>query len=246
MTTVTALAADHTQRLAGQIALITGASRGIGAAVAKRFAKEGAHCVLVARTTGGLEELDDEIQAAGGQATLAPMDLRDFETIPRMVAGLYERFGRLDCLVANAGMLGVLGPVSQIDPKQWDDVLALNVTANFHLLRNCDPVLRQADQGRVLFVTSAAAADPRAYWSPYAASKAALEALAKSYAAEVAHTNIKVNLIDPGATRTAMRAKAFPSEDPSTLPDSESLGDLFVSLAASSCESHGEKFGRNA
>lgn len=226
--------------LSGRIALVTGASRGIGAAVARRFAAEGAHCILVARTVAGLEETDDAIRAAGGESTLAPMDLMDFETIPRMIAGLYQRFGKLDILVANAGALGVLSPVFQTDPKIWDQTLATNLTANFHLLRNCDPILRRSDAGRVILVSSGAAARPRGYWSAYAASKAGLEALAKCYADEIAQSSVRANVVDPGATRTVMRAKAYPGENPETVPDPESLGDLFVSLAAPDCQRNGE------
>ena len=226
--------------LRGRIALVTGASRGIGRAVAIRFGAEGAHVVLVARTQGGLEEADDDIRKVGGTATLLPLDLTDFDAIDRMGAALFERFKRLDVLVGNAGLLGRLGPIAHLDPKIWDQTMAVNVTANWRLIRACDPLLRASDAGRAIFVTSGAAKPPRAYWSVYAISKAALEMLVGIYAAEVAMTRIKVNLINPGATRTRMRAEAYPGEDPASLRTPESTTDPFVRLAAPSCASHGE------
>jgi len=217
-------------RLQHKIALITGASRGIGAAVAKRFAAEGAHVVLTARTVGGLEEVDDAIRAAGGAATLVPLDLRQAEMIDALGASIYERFGKLDILVGNAAMLGSLSPLAHASPTEFDDIFAINTTANYRLIRACDPLLRRADAGRVLMVTSGAAAAPIAYWGPYAASKAALEHLTLTYAAEVAQTPIRANVIDPGAVRTRMRAKAFPGEDASTVPAPETVTEWFVRL----------------
>lgn len=229
-----------TGRLAGRIALVTGASRGIGAAVARRFAAEGAHVILAARTTGGLEELDDEIRKLGGSATLVPIDLRDFDVIDRLGGEIYQRWGRLDVLVGNAAILGGLSPVAHIDPKNWDAAFALNVTANYRLLRSVDPLLRQSDAGRAIFVTSSAAARAPAFWALYAATKAALEALVRSYAAEVASFGIKGNLVDPGAQRTRMRAEAFPGENPEELPDPDSMTGVFVDLAETACERSGE------
>ncbi len=217
-------------RLKDKIALVTGASRGIGAAVAKHLAREGAHLILTARTVGGLEETDDAIRALGGSATLVPLDLRQADMIDALGGQIYERFGKLDILIGNAAKLGSLSPVAHASPSEFDDVFAINLTANYRLLRSLDPLLRKADAGRVVMVTSGAAVAPIAYWGPYAASKAALEHLALTYAAEVASTNIRVNLIDPGAVATKMRAKAFPAEDPSTLPTPESITEWFVRL----------------
>jgi NAD(P)-dependent dehydrogenase (short-subunit alcohol dehydrogenase family) len=229
-------------RLAGRIAVITGASRGIGRAVAMAFAAEGAHLILVARTAGALEEVDDAIRTSGGSATLVPLDLRDFDALDRLGASIHQRWGRLDCLVANAGTLGLLTPITHLKPKDWAQVMDVNVTANYRLLRSLDPLLRQSDAGRVIFVTSGAATSFRAYWGPYAISKAALEAMAYTYAAEVGNTtNVRVNLINPGPIRTAMRAQAMPGESPSTLPRPEVIAPLFVDLALPACEQHGER-----
>jgi len=228
-------------RLAGRIALVTGASRGLGAAVAERFAAEGAKLVLTARTVGGLEETDDAVRRAGGQgATLVPLDLRDFDKIDQLGASLFERFGRLDILVGNAGVLGTLSPAGHIAPEVWQEVMDVNLTANWRLIRSLDALLRAAEAGRAVFVTSGAAAGAFAYWSAYAASKAALEMLVRSYAAEVTKTAIKANLLDPGAVRTRMRAQAFPGENPESLAPPESVTDLFVELAAADCARHGE------
>jgi len=228
-------------RLAGRIALVTGASRGIGAAVAERFAAEGAQLVLTARTVGGLEETDDAVRRAGGRrATLVPLDLREFDKIDQLGASLFERFGRLDVLVGNAGVLGTLAPAGHIAPDVWQQVLDVNLTANWRLIRSLDALLRAAEAGRAVFVTSGAASGALAYWSAYAASKAALEALVRSYAAEVAKTTLRVNLLDPGAVRTRMRAQAFPGEDPRRLPPPESITERFVELASADCARHGE------
>lgn len=219
-------------RLNGKLALITGASRGIGAAVAKRFAAEGAHVILTGRTIGGLEAVDDAIQAAGGTpATLVPLDLRQMDQIDALGAQLYQRFGKLDILVGNAGMLGSLSPVAHATPSEVEDVFDINVLANYRLIRSCDALLRASGAGRVIMVTSGAASAPIAYWGPYAASKAALEHLTLTYAAEVKGTPTRVNLLDPGAVATAMRAKAFPGEDAATLPAPEAITEWFVRLA---------------
>jgi len=234
-------APDGGKRLEGRIVLVTGASRGIGAAVAKRFAREGAHLVLTARTTGALEELDDEIQKITGEpATLVPLDLTEFDAIDRMGAAIYERFGKLDILIGNAGQLGTLSPLPHTDPKVFDQVMAVNATANFRLIRSMDPLLRTSDAGRCVFVTSAVGHEVRAYWSIYAISKAAMEMTALIYAAEVETTNVRVNLLNPGGTRTAMRAQAFPGEDPQTLKTPDSITELFVELSEPSCTRNGE------
>ena len=232
-------------RLGGRIALVTGASRGIGAAVAKRFAEEGAHLILTARTQGGLEEVDDAIRASGSDegATLLPMDLKDFDAIDHMGQAIHERFGRLDILVGNAGVLGTLSPVGHIEPKDWDEVLAVNLTANWRLIRSCDPLLQASNAGRAIFVTSGVAQHVVPYWGGYAVSKAALEMLVGIYAAENARTNVRANILDPGAARTAMRAKAMPGEDPNTLPAPESITDAFVDLAEAGCTKSGELVG---
>ena len=228
-------------RLAGRVALITGASRGIGAAVARRFAAEGAQVVLSARTVGGLEEVDDTIRDGGGQAaTLVPLDLRDFDALDRLGASLHERFGRLDVLVGNAGVLGTLAPLGHIEPKTWAEAMDVNLTANWRLIRSLDPLLRQSDAGRAVFVTSGAAVRVHAYWGTYAVTKAALEMLVKTYATEIEKTKVRANLINPGPIRTAMRAKAYPGEDPTSLRPPEAITGCFVDLAAADCTKHGE------
>jgi len=217
-------------RLSGRVALVTGASRGIGYAVASAIAAEGAHVVALARTVGGLEELDDAIRIAGGTATLVPADLRDYPALDRLGAALFERFGKLDIFIGNGGILGRLTPLAHVDPKLWDEVMAVNVTANWRLIRSLDLLLRQSDSGRALFVTSGVARRVPAYWGPYAVSKAALEALVKTYAAETATTNLRVNLVSPGPVRTRMRAEAMPGEDPETLPPPEAVAAALLPL----------------
>lgn len=226
-------------RLAGRIALVTGASRGIGRAVAERFAAEGAELILVGRTQGALEEVDDAIRAAGGRASLVPGDLTEPGIIERMGAAVFERWGRLDVLVGNAAVLGTLTPVPHIDPAVWDQVLGVNLTANFRLIRAFDPLLRAADAGRAVFLTSGVSGG-RAYWGTYAVSKAALEALVRTYAEEVAKTGVRVNLVNPGATRTRMRATAYPGEDPQALKPPEAVADAILALALPDCERDGE------
>ncbi|MGE0734705.1 MAG: SDR family NAD(P)-dependent oxidoreductase [Alphaproteobacteria bacterium] len=227
-------------QLQGRVALITGASRGIGAAVAKRFAQEGAHVILTARTVGGLEEVDDAIQAAGGAATLVPLDLRESAKIDELAAAIAQRWGKLDILVGNAGILGELTPLTHMDPPLWQSVLDINVTANWRLLRATDGLLRASAAGRAIFVTSGAARGVYPYWGAYAVSKAALEMMIKTYAAEVDKTNIRANIVDPGAVRTGMRAQAFPGEDPGTLPAPEQITDIFVDLAKVACRHNGD------
>ena len=218
-----------TGSLAGRVALITGASRGIGAGVARRFAAEGAHVVLVGRTVGALEEVDDAIRAAGGDAaTLVPLDLTEFDKIDQMVAALHQRFGRLDILVGNAGILGELGPLGHLDVKLFHRLMDLHVTANWRLIRACDALLRQAPAGRALFTTCAAGHEPTAYWSGYAVTKAALEMMVKVYAAELSKTRVKAILVDPGPVATALRKGAFPGEDRATLPQPDQVATLFL------------------
>lgn len=223
-----------------KIALVTGASRGIGAAAAKRLAAEGAHVVLTARTVGGLEEVDDAIRSAGGSATLVPLDLRQMDMIDALGAQLYERFGKLDILIGNAAMLGSLSPVAHASPSEVEDVFHVNTLANYRLLRACDPLLRLSDAGRVVMVSSGAAVAPIAYWGPYAASKAALEHLTFTYAAEVKSTNIRANVFDPGVVRSKMRAQAFPAEDQDSLPTPESVSHWFLTLCAADAP-HGKR-----
>lgn len=235
-----------TKRLEGRIALVTGASRGIGRATAKRFAEEGATVIALARTQAALEELDDEVRAQGlPPLVLVPQDLRKYDELDQMGAALFERFGRLDVLVGNAGVLGVLGPLTHMKPKDWDTVMASNLTANWRLLRSLDPLLRQSDSGRAIFLTSSVGREARAYWGAYAISKAALDMMAKIYAEETRKTAVRVNIYDPGRTRTRMRAQAFPGEDETTVPAPESHGDALVALAAADCTLHGAIVGRD-
>jgi NAD(P)-dependent dehydrogenase (short-subunit alcohol dehydrogenase family) len=203
--------------LLDRIVVVTGASRGIGRTLASAIGAAGAHVVAVARTVGGLEELDDEIRARGGAATLVPLDLTDGAAIDRLGGVLFERFGRVDGLVGNAGILGPISPLGHVSPKDWERALAVNVTANWRLIRSLDPLLRRSEAGRAVFVTSSAARRIRAYWGAYAVSKAALEALAVTWARETETTPVKVNLLNPGRLRTKMRAAAMPGEDPETL-----------------------------
>ncbi|HEX3535601.1 MAG TPA: SDR family NAD(P)-dependent oxidoreductase [Stellaceae bacterium] len=227
-------------RLAGKIALITGASRGIGAAVAETFAREGAHVVLAARTVGGLEETDDRVRATGGSATLVPLDLRDFIKIDELAAALYQRYGRLDILVGNAGEFGVFTPLPHMEPAVWSEVLELNLMANWRLIRAMDPLLRAAEDGRAIFVTSELARQPMPYYGAYAVSKAGLETLVKIYAGELGRARVRVNLIDPGTVRTRLRARIFPGENPETVPPPESVAPAFIELAVPACERNGE------
>ena len=230
------------KRLAERLAVITGASRGIGRAVALTLAREGAHVILLARTEGGLEEVDDEIRAFGGSATLVPADLNDHDALDRLGASIFERWGKLDILVGNAGLLGQLSPLGHIEPKVWDDVMSVNVTANWRLIRSLDPLLRQSDAGRAVFVTSGAAVNCRPFWGVYSTSKAALEALVRTYAAEVDSGTVRANLFNPGPVRTAMRAKAVPGEDPSTLPAPEDVSEAFLKLVEPACSENGAVF----
>lgn len=227
--------------LAGRIALVTGASRGIGRAVAKLFAREGAELVLVARTTGGLEELDDEIRGINGKTSLlVPLDLKEFEAIDRLGAALYERHGRLDVLVGNAGELGTLAPLGHIEPEEFQRVMDLNLTANWRLIRSLDPLLRRSEAGRAIFVSSSVGSQARPFWGTYSISKAALEMLVRIYAEEIKSTKIRANLLDPGRTRTGMRAKAYPGEDPQSLPTPEAIAEKFLPLALPDFDGNGQ------
>jgi NAD(P)-dependent dehydrogenase (short-subunit alcohol dehydrogenase family) len=227
-------------KLEDRLAVITGASRGIGAATAKLFAAEGAHVILVARTLGGLEEIDDEIRTEGGMATLVPMDLTDYNKIDEMGSTIFQRFGKLDILVANAGLLGTVGPLNHIDPKIWEQTIAVNVTANWRLIRSLDPLLRLSDAGRAIFLTSAAAKYHRAFWGLYATSKAALEMIVCTYAKEILKTNVTANLFNPGPTRTKMRAEAYPGEDPNKIKAPESIARQVIDLVQPTCNLNGE------
>ena len=220
--------------LDNRIAVVTGASRGLGRAMSLALAREGAHIVATARTQGGLEELDDEIKAIGGSATLVPCDIKDFDALDRLGAAIFERWKKLDIFVGNAGTLGKLTPLPHLDPKVWDDAMAINVTANYRLIRSLDPLLRAADAGRVVLVTSGLAHKCWPYWGPYSISKAALEAMAKVYAGETATTAVRVNCFSPGPTRTKMRATAMPGEDPETLPSAEDVAAQMVAMCTPS------------
>src|SRR3984885_12445199 len=216
--------------LADRIALVTGASRGIGYATALALGRAGAHVVAMARTVGGLEELDDAIKAAGSSATLTSLDIRDYGGLYNLAAALNERYGRLDVLVSNAAMGAVPSPLGHIEPKAWDEMMAVNVTANWHLIRATDPLLKRSDAGRAVFITSGVATSARAYWAPYSVSKAALDVLVRTYAEETSSTNGRVNFFNPGPTRTRMRALAMPGEDPATLPAPDEVATKIIDL----------------
>jgi NAD(P)-dependent dehydrogenase (short-subunit alcohol dehydrogenase family) len=234
--------ANPSKPLTDRIALVTGASRGIGAALALELAQAGAHVVAAARTIGGLEELDDKIKAEGGSATLVPLDVKDSEGIARLALALNERYQRLDVLVGNAGILGPLSPLAHVEPKDWDNLIAVNVTANWQFIRCMDALLRRAEAGRAVFLTSGVAHMGRAYWGPYAASKAALEALVRTYAAECAITPVRVNLFAPGPTRTRMYASAFPGIDPLTLPTPQDVAKAILQLCLPQCTETGKLY----
>jgi NAD(P)-dependent dehydrogenase (short-subunit alcohol dehydrogenase family) len=220
-----------TNSLQGRIALVTGASRGIGAATAEALARAGAHVVLAARTAEGLEEVEERIDAAGGSATIAPLDLTEPDSIARLAAAIGERWPALDILVLNAATLGSLTPVAQIEGKEFNRVLTLNLLAQQALIAGFDPLLRKSEAGRLIAVTSSVGRHPRAYWGAYGASKAALETLVLSYAEEVRNLSpVKVAILDPGATATTMRARAFPGEDPATLKAPSSVAEAVVAL----------------
>lgn len=222
---------NGTEELTGQVALVTGASRGIGEAIAHSLAARGAHVVITARTPGGLEELEDRIHEAGGSATIAPLDLTDGDSIARLASAMAERWKQLDMLVLNAAMLGTLTPVAAIDGKEFNHLLTLNLIAQQALIANFDPLLRRAPSGRLLALSSSVARTPRAYWGAYAASKAALEALVTSYGAEMRNiSGVRTAILNPGGTRTQMRARAYPGEDPQSIKDPEAVGDYVAKL----------------
>jgi len=223
----------------GSIAMVTGASRGIGAAVAVELARAGAHVVITGRTQGGLEETDDAIRTLGGAATILPLDLREGDQIDVVGPTLFQRFGRLDILVHNAGALGRLTPVAHILPDDWADVVAVNLSAAWRLIRTCDPLLRQAPSGRAVFVTESRAREPRAYWGAMGATKAGMEHLVLTWAQEVATTRLRVNLFDPGPVATRMRFNAFPGEDRSTLPAPDAVAPALATLCLASEERNG-------
>ena len=226
--------------LKGRIALVTGASRGIGRAVALGLAKAGAHVVITARSLGALESLDDDIRAAGGAATLLQLDLKKGDRVDQLGPTLYQRWQHLDILVANAGILGPLSPLGHTTEEAYLATIDINLNANWRLIRTLDPLLKRSEAGRAIFVTSGAASGKYAYWGAYAASKAGLEALVKTWAAELTNTSVRANLINPGATRTNMRARAFPGEDPASLPAPEEVVPLFLELASPHCMRNGD------
>lgn len=228
--------------LTGRVALVTGASRGIGYFLAKELAAAGAHVIAVARTVGGLEELDDEIKEAGGQATLVPLDLTDMAGVDRLGGAIHERWGKLDVLVANAGILGVIAPLGHVEAKVFERVMNINVNATWRLIRSVDPLLRLSDAGRAIIMSSGAAHSAKAYWGPYAASKAAVEAMARSWADETKNLPLRINSVNPGATRTAMRAQAMPGEDPTTLPHPSEIAAKIVPLASPALQETGAIF----
>ena len=227
-------------RLAGRVALVTGASRGIGAATAEQLAAEGAHVVLIARTVGGLEEMDDRIRTAGGSATLIPQDLADGAKLDALGPALYERFGRLDILVHAAAQLGTLGPIAHSDPKDWERVFGVSVAALMRLIRTADPLLRRSDAGRALLLTDRVGREPNAYWSAYAAAKAAADMMGRTWAAETLNTSLRINMVDPGPARTGLRAKAFPGEDVTEQRDPAEIARALVEFVVPACALHGE------
>ena len=229
-------------RLTDRVAVVTGASRGIGYEFARVLAGEGAHVIAVARTVGGLEELDDAIKAEGGSSTLVPLDLLDSAGIDRLGAAIFERWGKLDIMVANAGLLGVLSPIGHIDPKLFEKTMATNVTGVWRLIRSLDPLLRRSDAGRAILMSSGAAHSAKAYWGLYAATKAAVEALGKSWAHETQKLPLRVNSVNPGATATKMRAEAMPGEDPETLPTPREVAEAMLPLALPSLTETGGLF----
>lgn len=228
------------QPLTGRVTLVTGASRGIGYQAAIALAKAGSHIIATARTQGGLEDLDDAIRAIGGETTLVPMDLKQGDGIDQLGSIINDRWGKLDGLLANAGLLGEMAPLPHISPKKWDETFAVNVTANFRLIRSLDPLLRAAPSGRAVFMSSRASVSRGAFWGLYAATKSALDAMVLSYAQEAEQTNLLINLVTPGPIRTQMRAKAMPGEDPDSLPTPADIAPHLVPILSPTWETHGE------
>ena len=232
--------AEHKVDLSSKLILVTGATRGIGRAVAVAAAAAGAEIIITGRTIGALEEVDDEIKAAGSSATIVELDMKDTAAIPRLASAIAGRWGRLDGFVANAAMLAALTPISHLTPEAWDESVAVNLTGQWHMIRAFDPLLRAAPAGRAILVTSGAALGSKPFWAPYAATKAGLEALGRSWAGESEQTNLKINMINPGGTATKMRASAFPGEDPASLPQPSDIAPAFLRLLAEDCPHHGE------
>ena len=226
--------------LSGKLVLVTGATRGIGRAVAVAAASAGAELIITGRTVGALEEVDDEIKAGGGHATIVEMDMKDTAAMPRLAAAIVERWGRLDGLVANAAILTALTPVGHVTPEDWETNIAVNLTGQWHMIRAFDPLLRAAPAGRAILVTSGAAVGSRPFWGPYAATKAGLEALGRSWAGESEQTSLRINMMNPGGTATTMRASAFPGEDPASLPQPADIAPAFLALLAEDCPWHGD------
>ena len=223
-----------------KIILLTGASRGIGRAAAIACARAGAELIITGRTTGALEEVDDEIKGVGSKSTIVELDSKDLPALPRLAEVIYNKWGRLDGFIANAGQLGQMSPMPHIEPEAWDETILVNLTSVWHQIRNFDTLLRAAPAARVILMSSAAAVGPRAYWGAYAVSKAGIEAMGRAWAAESEKTKMRINMIDPGGTRTKMRADAFPGEDPMTLPTPEDIAPAFVALMRDNCPHHGE------
>ncbi|MGC6452511.1 MAG: SDR family NAD(P)-dependent oxidoreductase [Candidatus Puniceispirillaceae bacterium] len=226
--------------LSGRLVLVTGATRGIGRAVAIAAARAGAELIITGRTIGALEEVDDDIQAAGGTATIVQLNMTDYPAIPRLAAAIASRWQRLDGFVANAGMLPALTPVGHVTQENWDEAMAVNLTGQWHMIRAFDPLLRAAPAGRAILVSSGAAVGSRPFWGPYAAAKAGLEALGRSWAGESEQTNLRINMMNPGGTATKMRASAFPGENPETLPTPEDIAPAFLALLSDDCRHHGD------
>lgn len=226
--------------LSGKLVLVTGATRGIGRAVAIAAAAAGAELIITGRTVGALEEADDAIRAAGGRSTMVELDMKDTPAIPRLAAAIAGRWERLDGFVANAAMLSALTPVTHLTPEAWEEAVAVNLTGQWHMIRALDPLLRASPAGRAVLVTSGAAVGSRPFWGPYAATKAALEAVGRSWAGESEQTNLRINMLNPGGTATKMRASAFPGENPETLPSPEDIAPAFLALLATDCTHHGE------
>lgn len=230
--------------LEGKIALVTGASRGIGYNCALTLAKAGAHVIAIARTVGGLEELDDEIQEAGGSATLVPLDLTDFDAIDRLGASIHKRWGKLDILVSNAGTLGDLTPIEHLEPKAFDKVMNLNVTANYRLMRSMSELVRQSDKARIVFMTANAPDKCKPFWAAYSTSQSALRALVKTWSAEYEKSPMRINMLNTGAMRTALRAQAMPGEDPETIAHPSEISDSLLKLVSAELTENGQIFDR--